>query len=193
MGEHGHSCGRWSLPVPASARPYASACLSGRTGLWHPWSRSSCPRWRRQAIRTWSTWRSGCSAPGTQTWHARSPTRFGLQRGRANVLDGEPALLRTLVEHPDPDGIVPAAALGAVRYLAAQHRDLAVELLTRVPDSQKRTALDEFALAFGPHGALAWNDLAQRHKEALPRQRCAPRHRSKAYEITEFLAMLSLA
>ena len=32
---------------------------------------------------------------------------FGIQRVRTNVLDGEPVLLRTLVEHPDPDGIVP--------------------------------------------------------------------------------------
>ena len=116
---------------------------------------------------------------------------FGIQRGRADVLDGEPALLRTLVEHPDPDGIVPADALGAVRCLAAQHRDLAIELLTRVPDSQKRTALDEFALAFGPHGALAWKDLAQQHKDGFfDALRAASSIES--YVITEFLAMLSL-
>ncbi len=116
---------------------------------------------------------------------------FGIQRGRADVLDSEPALMRTLVEHLDPDGIVPAAALGAVRYLAAQHQDLAVELLTSVPDSQKRTALHEFALAFGPHGALTWNDLAQQHKEGfLAALRAAASIES--YEIAEFLAMLSL-
>ena len=116
---------------------------------------------------------------------------FGIQRGRADVLDGEPALMRTLVEHPDPDGIVPAAALGAVRYLAAQHRDLAIELLTCVPDRQKHAALGEFALAFGPHGALAWKDLAQQHKDAFfDALRAAPSIES--YVITEFLAMLSL-
>ncbi|HEY5989885.1 MAG TPA: hypothetical protein VIV12_26405 [Streptosporangiaceae bacterium] len=54
-----------------------------------------------------------------------------------------------------------------MRYLAAQHRDLAVELFTRVPDSRKGAVLGEFARAFGPHGALAWKDLAKRHKDAF--------------------------
>ncbi len=107
---------------------------------------------------------------------------FGLQRSRTNVLDGEPALLRNLIEHPDPDGIVPAAALGAVRYLAAEHRDLAIELLTWVPGGRKGIALGEFALAFGPHGELEWAGLAQRHKDSLLKAlrirrrgaRCAP-------------------
>lgn len=116
---------------------------------------------------------------------------FGIQRNRADILDGEPALLRALAEHPDPDGIVPAAALGAVRYVAPQHRDLAVELLTRVPESQKGAVLGEFALAFGPHGALAWKDLAQRHKDAfLDALRTLVS--IEKYEIAEFLAMLSL-
>ncbi len=115
---------------------------------------------------------------------------FGIERGRTNILDGEAALLRTLVEHPDPDGIVPAAALGAVRYLAAQHQDLAVGLLTCVPDRQKHAALGEFALAFGPHGALAWEDLPQRHKDAfLDALRAAPSIENPV--ITEFLAMLT--
>ena len=116
---------------------------------------------------------------------------FGIQRSRADVLDGEPTLLRTLVEHPDPDGIVPAATLGAVRYLTAQHRDLAIELLTEVPASRKGTALGEFALAFGPNGALAWKDLAQRHKDAFLDALCTATSIG-SYEIAAFLAMLSL-
>jgi hypothetical protein len=116
---------------------------------------------------------------------------FGLQRARDTLLEGEPALLRALVEHDDPDGIVPAAALGAVRFLAAQHRDLAVDLLTRMPDNRKGNAIGEFVLAFGPHGALLWTDLAQHHKDAfLAALRAAPSIES--YEIGQFLAMLSL-
>src|SRR5439155_20489041 len=116
---------------------------------------------------------------------------FGLQRSRNNVLDDEPVLLRNLIEHPDPDGIVPAAALGAVRYLSAEHRDLAIELLTWVPDSRKYLALGELALAFGPHGGLEWAGLAQCHKDSfLNALRIAPS--IERYEIAEFLAMLSL-
>jgi len=117
---------------------------------------------------------------------------FGLQRARTSVLNGEPALLRSLIEHPDPDGIAPAAALGAVRYLAAEHRDLAIELLTWVPEGRSELALGEFALAFGPHGGLEWAGLAQRHKDSfLKALRTAP-SLERRYEIAEFLAMLSL-
>jgi hypothetical protein len=116
---------------------------------------------------------------------------FGLQRSRTNVLDGEPALLRNLIEHPDPDGIVPAAALGAIRYLAAEHRDLAIELLTWVPEGRKDIALGEIALAFGPHGALEWADLAQRHKDSFLKALRTASSIERRYEIAEFLAMLS--
>jgi hypothetical protein len=139
--------------------------------------------------RTWGSQNSlstGNTGLARQVAHA-----FGIQRNRADILDGEPALLRTLAEHPDPDGIVPAATLGAVSYLAAQHRDLAVELLTQVPDSRKGTVLRQFALAFGPHGALAWKDLAQRHKDAFLDALRTLASLEK-YEIAEFLAMLSL-
>jgi transcriptional regulator with XRE-family HTH domain len=117
---------------------------------------------------------------------------FGLQRSRTSVLDGEPALLRGLVEHPDPDGIVPAAALGAVRHLAAEHRDLAIDLLTWVPEGRKDIVLGEFALAFGPHGALEWADLAQRHKDSFLHALRTAASLEPRYEIGEFLAMLSL-
>jgi hypothetical protein len=60
---------------------------------------------------------------------------------------------------------VVTAALGAVRFLAAQHCDLVVELLTRVLADRKGVTLAEFTMAFGPHGALPWTDLAQRHKD----------------------------
>ncbi len=116
---------------------------------------------------------------------------FGLQRSRTSILNGEPALLRSLVEHPDSDGIVPAAALGAVRYLAAEHRDLAIELLTWIPEGRRDIAWGEFALAFGPHGALDWTGLAQRHKDAFLKALRAVPSLERRYEITEFLAMLS--
>lgn len=77
-----------------------------------------------------------------------------------------------------------------MRYLAAQHQDLAVGLLTCVPGHQKHAALGGFALAFGPHGALAWKDLPQRHKDAfLDAPRAAPSIENPV--ITEFLAMLT--
>ncbi len=113
---------------------------------------------------------------------------FGLQRFRTDLLDGESALLHALIEHPDD--IVVTAALGAVRFLAAQHPDLAVELLTGVPTDRKGIVLAEFTMAFGPHGALSWTDLAQRHKdEFLDALRTTTSIDS--YEIAQFLAMLS--
>lgn len=116
---------------------------------------------------------------------------FGLQRGRTDIREEEPALLRALVAHPDPDGIVPAAAAGAVRYLGAEHRDLAVDLLTREPGRWGSATLNEFALAFGPHGKLEWNDLAQRHKDTfIGALRSAASIES--FLITTFLSKLSL-
>jgi transcriptional regulator with XRE-family HTH domain len=117
---------------------------------------------------------------------------FGIQRARTSLLNGEAELLRALVEHPDPDAIVMAAALGAVRYIAGRHRDLAIELLTSIPAEQNRgPALREFAVAFGPSGPLAWEDLAQHHKSAyLDALRAAPS--IETYEISGFLALLSL-
>jgi transcriptional regulator with XRE-family HTH domain len=117
---------------------------------------------------------------------------FGLQRGRTSLLDGEDALLLALVRHPDPEGIVSAAALGAVRYITAEHRDLSIELLTSaLEDHIARPALREFAMAFGPNGQLAWKDLAQRHKDGyLDALRTTESIGS--FEITGFLSMLSL-
>jgi hypothetical protein len=115
---------------------------------------------------------------------------FGIQRGRANLLHGEPALLRTLVEHSD--AVVVAAAAGAVRFLDAQHRDLAAELLTRPLARRNLSVLGEFTWAFGPHGKLAWPDLAQRHKDALLGALCVAES-IENYEIAAFLAQLSVS
>ena len=115
---------------------------------------------------------------------------FGIQRGRANLLHGEPVLLRALVEHPD--AVVVAAAAGAARFLDAKHQDLAVELLTRPLARRNRGVLGEFTWAFGPHGKLAWPDLAKRHKDAfLDALRAA--ESIENYEIAAFLAMLSVS
>jgi transcriptional regulator with XRE-family HTH domain len=113
---------------------------------------------------------------------------FGLERSRTDLLDGESAVLHALVEHPD-DAVV-KAALGAVGFVAARHRDLAIELLAGVPADRKGVALAEFTMAFGPHGALSWTDLAQHHKqEFLDALRTTASIDS--YEIAQFLAMLS--
>jgi transcriptional regulator with XRE-family HTH domain len=117
---------------------------------------------------------------------------FGLNRSRTNVLNGEPALLRNLIEHPDPDGIVPSAALGAVRYLATEHRELALEILTWIPEGRKDIAAGEIALAFGPHGPLEWADLAQRHKDSFLAAIRTASSLQRRYEVAEFLAALSL-
>lgn len=117
---------------------------------------------------------------------------FGIQRARTSLLGGEAELLLTLVRYPDPDGIVPAAALGAVRRIAGSHRELAIELLTSILAGQNTgPALQEFAMAFGPHGPLAWEGLAQHHKNAyLDALRAAAS--IETHEISDFLAMLSL-
>lgn len=114
----------------------------------------------------------------------------GIQRARADLLEGEAPLLRTLVQHPDPDGIVPAAALGAVGFLAKDHRDVAVDLLTAVPEDRRTLALGEFAWNLGPHGTLTWHELAQQHRDGfLDALRLAPS--IEEYRITEFLTLLS--
>jgi hypothetical protein len=117
---------------------------------------------------------------------------FGIQRARTSLLVGEARLLRTLVKYPDPDGIVTAAALGAVRHIAGSHRDLAIELLTSILAEQNAgPALSEFAVAFGPNGPLAWENLAQHYRNAyLDALRAAPS--IGTYEISGFLALLSL-
>jgi transcriptional regulator with XRE-family HTH domain len=117
---------------------------------------------------------------------------FGIQRARTSLLDGEADLLRALVRYPDPAGIVPAVTLGAIRHLAGPHRDLATELAISVLTGQSTgTALGELAMAFGPDGPLAWEDLPQHHKDAYLDALCAAAS-IEAYEISGFLAMLSL-
>jgi transcriptional regulator with XRE-family HTH domain len=122
-----------------------------------------------------------------QTAHA-----FGIQRARSSLLDGEAVLLRALVTYPDPAEIVPAAALGAIRHIAGSHPGLAIELVTSVLAGRNTgLAVDELAMAFGPNGPLAWEDLAQRHKNAyLDALRAAAS--LETFEIGGFLAMLSL-
>jgi hypothetical protein len=51
--------------------------------------------------------------------------------------------------------------------------------------------LDEFALAFVPHGKLTWNDLAQRHKDAFLNALRSTASIDR-YPITGFLSVLSL-
>ena len=157
----------WSL---VTARPSLGEALCERVLVrpaapWHPLSRLSYPRWGRQATHASSAWRSGCSTPGTSDLARQVAHAFGIQRDRAGILDGEPALMRALVEHLDPDGIVPAATLGAVSYLAAQHRTSPsnFSLCTGQPEAHRPGRVRP---GVGPHGALTWNDLAQRTKTA---------------------------
>jgi hypothetical protein len=115
---------------------------------------------------------------------------FGLQRMRPDLLDGEPALLRTLVEYPDPAGIVPAAALGAARFLGPEHRGFAVELFTRVPVEPQMPVLNEFMFDFGPSGSLKWTLLTV-HDQAVFLNALRGVPSIGSFEAAQFLSMLS--
>jgi transcriptional regulator with XRE-family HTH domain len=95
---------------------------------------------------------------------------FGIQRGRVGeLLPGEAGLLRTLVTHDD--GEVHAAALGALRTLGPQYRELAANLLSDAPPERPGFAWWEVAAAAGPAGrawgTLAWDDLPDGYKDRL--------------------------
>jgi hypothetical protein len=114
---------------------------------------------------------------------------FGTQRGRGDLLDGEGELLRELVAHGD--SVVRRAALGAVHAIAAQHKDLSVELLTAAP-AVETADLDAFALAIAgpPYSALSWSDLSRDQQRAfLAALAAAPS--IDGYEIGRFLAELT--
>ncbi|MCX5075544.1 hypothetical protein OHA84_12930 [Streptomyces sp. NBC_00513] len=114
---------------------------------------------------------------------------FGNQRGRGDLLDGEEDLLRELATHGD--SIVRRAALGAVHVIAAQHKDLAVELLTASP-AVETADLDEFAQAIAgpPYSALSWSDLSEEQQGVfLTALAAAPS--IDGYEIGQFLAELA--
>ncbi|MFE2381101.1 P-loop NTPase [Streptomyces misionensis] len=114
---------------------------------------------------------------------------FGIQRGRGDLLNGEGDLLRELAAHGD--SIVRRAAAGAVHAIAAQHKDLAVELLTAVPEVETAD-LDAFARAIAgpPYSPLSWSDLSEDKQRAfLAALTAAPS--VDAYEIGRFLAELA--
>ncbi|MGA5887034.1 hypothetical protein ACPCK4_32385 [Streptomyces cellulosae] len=114
---------------------------------------------------------------------------FGIQRGRTELLAGEADLLRELAAHED--STVRTATLGAVRSLAAQHKDLAIELLTASP-AESGAGVDEFALAVSgpPYGSLTWSDLSiDQQSSFIGVLTAAPKIDS--YEIGQFLAELA--
>jgi transcriptional regulator with XRE-family HTH domain len=113
---------------------------------------------------------------------------FGIQRGQARMLDDEPDLLRVLASHEDR--IVRAAALGAVRYIAMENKELAIDLLiSAVPDG---LGLEEFASVFGPPpiGSLAWPDLSAEQKNTFLRA-LVTYPSIDEYEIELFLTQLA--
>jgi hypothetical protein len=118
---------------------------------------------------------------------------FGIQRGRiGQLIPGEDDLLRILVAHDDP--VVHAAALGALRTLGPQHRDLAVDLLNRAPPERPGFAWGEIAYAAGPPGrfcgTLAWPDLPDDYKDRFFAALRDPAS-IENYEISELLTMVS--
>lgn len=113
---------------------------------------------------------------------------FGNQRGRGDLLGGEGELLRALATHGD--SIVRRAALGAVPAIAAQHKDLAIDLLTTSPAVEKAD-LGRFAMAIAgpPFSALSWSDLSQSQQKAFLTA-LATASSIDSYEIVRFLAEL---
>ncbi|MCT9011625.1 ATP-binding protein [Streptomyces rhizosphaerihabitans] len=114
---------------------------------------------------------------------------IGIQCGRTDLLAGEADLLRELAAHED--STVRMAALGAIRSLAAQHKDLVIELLTASP-AQQGAGIDEFALAVSgpPYGSLTWSDLSiDQQNSFLDILAAVPKIDS--YEIGQFLAKLA--
>lgn len=114
---------------------------------------------------------------------------FGNQRGRGDLLDGEGDLLRELAAHGD--SIVRRAALGAVYFIAEEHKDLAVELLTS-SRAVETADLDAFALAIAgpPYSRLSWSDLSEEQQRAfLAALTAAPS--IDGYHIGRFLAELA--
>jgi transcriptional regulator with XRE-family HTH domain len=118
---------------------------------------------------------------------------FGLQRGRiGQLIPGEEDILRALVNHDDP--IVHSAALGALRTLGPQHRDLALDLLKCAPPERPGFAWEEIAYAAGPPGrfcgTLAWSDLPDDYKDRFFAALRDPTS-IETYAISELLTMLS--
>ncbi|WP_158713986.1 ATP-binding protein [Kitasatospora aureofaciens] len=114
---------------------------------------------------------------------------FGIQRGRTELLEDEPDLLRELAANEDR--IVRAAALGAVRTIAGQHKAFAIELITT--SLHDEASLSEIALAFSgpPLGSLSWSDLSTGQREAFL-TRLTECDSLDSYEIAQFLAQLTL-
>lgn len=113
---------------------------------------------------------------------------FGLQRLTTDLLESESDLLRALVRHADR--IVVSAALGAVRVLARQHPDFALDLLTDVPASHKEASVSEFTATFGPDGDLSWDILTRSHKAEFQTALLNAKSLDD-YDTQQFLAMLS--
>jgi len=118
---------------------------------------------------------------------------FGIQRGRpGQLLPGEDSLLRALVTHDDPG--VHGAALGALRTLGPQHRELALTLLSEAPPERPGFAWQQVAAAAGPagrtFGTLDWKTLPDDYKDRFFRvMETAPV--IEDYETMQLLAELS--
>ncbi|GGZ55576.1 ATP-binding protein [Streptomyces subrutilus] len=114
---------------------------------------------------------------------------FGIQRGRGDLVEDEADLLRELAAHGD--SIVRRATRGAVRAIADQHKELAVELLTASP-AVEVADLEEFAraLAGPPFSPLGWSDLSEDQQGAfLTALTAVPS--IEGYDIGRFLAELA--
>ncbi|WP_152627916.1 hypothetical protein [Streptacidiphilus neutrinimicus] len=113
---------------------------------------------------------------------------FGRQRGQADLLPGEADLLRDLAAHED--GAVHSATLGAVLRLGAQHKGLAIELLTVPRDDD--AGLHELAMALGlpSLGPISWADLTRQQQDDCLARLTACRS-IDSYEILQLLGVIA--
>jgi transcriptional regulator with XRE-family HTH domain len=84
---------------------------------------------------------------------------------RTSLLNGEAAILRSLVRHDDP--IVRTYAIAAGRPLSREHLALATELVTTVRFADSPRLADEVAAAFTGRGYLRWYDLPDRQARTM--------------------------
>lgn len=94
---------------------------------------------------------------------------FGYARGnRANLLDGEAELLRTLLSSGEPE--VRCLAVTAVTAVARSHPALALDLITFAKFADSQSVAEAVAAAFAPPSPLSWADLPESQADQILNQ-----------------------
>lgn len=114
---------------------------------------------------------------------------LGWNRGtREDLSQAEFDLLVKLAEHPDE--YVRSSVARVVHYIAAKHRDKAIELVSAIKFSDSAYVTKELFSLFGKHGVLKWEELPAEQAEIIWRQlKITPS--IEDYSISEFLSDVS--